>query len=135
MKGLFQCPPRASPWVITDANLSPCKGKSFKTPGKNIRLLPLQGALLIAIIPRAMPWARSFWAFSPFLNHMRKFSKAKVMRCFCRRKIRKANPEFCSHPLPRRHQTLPVLHPQSRYPLSSCGSSLRYFRSPVPPFS
>ena len=21
-----------------------------------------------------MPWARSFWAFSPFLNHMRKFS-------------------------------------------------------------
>ena len=24
--------------------------------------------------PRAMPWARSFWAFSPFLNHMRKFS-------------------------------------------------------------
>ena len=20
------------------------------------------------------PWARSFWAFSPFLNHMRRFS-------------------------------------------------------------
>ena len=39
-----------------------------------IKLLPLQGVLLIAIIPRAMPWARSFWAFSPFLNHMRKFS-------------------------------------------------------------
>ena len=34
----------------------------------------LQGVLLIAIIPRAMPWARSFWAFSPYLNHMRKFS-------------------------------------------------------------
>ena len=34
----------------------------------------LQGALLIAIIPRAMPWARSFWAFSPYLNHLRKFS-------------------------------------------------------------
>ena len=48
MKGLFQCPPK---------------------------LLPLQGALLIAIIPRAMPWARSFWAFSPYLNHMRNFSK------------------------------------------------------------
>ena len=30
MKGLFQCPPRAAPWVIMDANLSPCKGKSFK---------------------------------------------------------------------------------------------------------
>jgi hypothetical protein len=34
----------------------------------------LQGALLIAIIPRAMPWAMSFWAFSPYLNHLRKFS-------------------------------------------------------------
>ena len=30
MKGLFQCPPRASPWVIMGATLSPCKGKSFK---------------------------------------------------------------------------------------------------------
>ena len=34
MKGLFQCPPRASPWVITDANLSPCKGKSFQKTSK-----------------------------------------------------------------------------------------------------
>jgi len=25
-----------------------------------MKLLPLQGALLIAIIPRAMPWAKSF---------------------------------------------------------------------------
>ncbi|MEE0053639.1 MAG: hypothetical protein UFD09_08360, partial [Prevotella sp.] len=40
----------------------------------NIRLLPLQGALLIAIIPRALPWAMSFWAFSPYLSYMRKFS-------------------------------------------------------------
>ena len=24
-----------------------------------------------------MPWARSFWAFSPYLNHMRNFSKKK----------------------------------------------------------
>ena len=30
--------------------------------------------MLIAIIPRAMPWAKSFWAFSPYLNHMRNFS-------------------------------------------------------------
>ena len=29
MKGLFQCPPRVTPWVNTDANKSPCKGKSF----------------------------------------------------------------------------------------------------------
>ena len=39
-----------------------------------IKLLHLQGAGRNAMIPRAMPWARSFWAFSPFLNHMRKFS-------------------------------------------------------------
>ena len=36
--------------------------------------MPLQGALLIAIIPRALPWARSFWAFSPYLSYMRKLS-------------------------------------------------------------
>ena len=59
---LFQCLPRASPWVNTDANLSPCKGKSFIIT-KYLKLLPLQGALLFAIIPRAMPWARSFCPF------------------------------------------------------------------------
>ena len=32
----------------------------------NYERKPLQGVLLIAIIPRAMPWAKSFWAFSPF---------------------------------------------------------------------
>ncbi|UWF81113.1 MAG: hypothetical protein [Bacteriophage sp.] len=26
------------------------------------------------MIPRAMPWARSFWAFSPYLNHLRNLS-------------------------------------------------------------
>ena len=35
--------------------------------------------MLIAFIPRALPWARSFWAFSPYLNHMRNFSKIRVM--------------------------------------------------------
>ena len=39
-----------------------------------LRLLPLQGARRIALIPRVLPWAGSFWAFSPCLNHMRKFS-------------------------------------------------------------
>ena len=50
-----------------------------------IKLLPFQGAWLAHIIPRAMPWARSFWAFSPYLNHMRSsasnyFESAKKMR-------------------------------------------------------
>ena len=30
MKGLFQCPPRASPWVITDANCRPVRAKALK---------------------------------------------------------------------------------------------------------
>ena len=72
---LFQCPPRASPWVFMDANLSPCKGKSFQI-WQYTKLLPLQGALLIAIIPRALPWARGF---SPFLNHMRNFSNFMIL--------------------------------------------------------
>ena len=41
---------------------APCKGKSFIIT-KYLKLLPLQGALLFAIIPRAMPWARSFCPF------------------------------------------------------------------------
>ena len=39
-----------------------------------LRLLTLQGVRLIALIPRVLPWARSFWAFRACLNHMRKFS-------------------------------------------------------------
>ena len=77
---LFQCPPRAAPWVIMDASLSPCKGKSFKRIRQFTKLLPLQGALLIAIIPRAMPWARSFWAFSPYLNHLRNFNEKEMKK-------------------------------------------------------
>ena len=64
---------------IMDANLSPCKGKSFVYQPGILKLLPLQGALLIASIPRALPWARSFcpfraccfrslWTFSPLLE-------------------------------------------------------------------
>ena len=34
-----------------NANLSPCKGKSFKEAGHKQFFLPLQGVLLIAIIP------------------------------------------------------------------------------------
>ncbi|CUQ36628.1 Uncharacterised protein [Segatella copri] len=40
-----------------------------------LKLLPLQGAMLIASIPRALLWAKSFWAFSPFLNHLQKIRK------------------------------------------------------------
>ena len=43
-------------FLVQNDNYSPQK----------IKLLPLQGVLLIAIILKAMPWARSFWAFSPY---------------------------------------------------------------------
>ena len=54
--------PGQRPGFFMPASLSPCKGKSFKT-WCLVKLLPLQGALLIAIIPRALPWARSFCPF------------------------------------------------------------------------
>ena len=50
------------------------KGQKLSSTRQFTKLLPLQGALLTAIIPRAMPWAKSFWAFSPFLNHMLKLN-------------------------------------------------------------
>ena len=35
---------------------------------------PYRATGLYPSLPRVLPWARSFWAFSPYLNHMRKFS-------------------------------------------------------------
>ena len=47
MKGLFQCPPRATPWVLRIyIQKMPCKGKSFLI---SLKLLPLQGVLLNAL--------------------------------------------------------------------------------------
>ena len=40
----------------------PVRAKAFNTK-QLTKLLPLQGALLIAIIPRALPWAKSFCPF------------------------------------------------------------------------
>ena len=45
MKGLFQCPPRAAPWVIMFANLTPCKGKSFKTHAEIYKAFALTGRI------------------------------------------------------------------------------------------
>ena len=55
------------------------KGQKLSITRQYTTLLPLQGVLLIAIIPRAMPWAKSFWAFSPYLNHMQNFNKLKTI--------------------------------------------------------
>ena len=53
--------------------------------------MPLQGALLIAIVPRAPPWAKSFcpfraccfwsfWVFSPYLNHLRNLTSESTLK-------------------------------------------------------
>ena len=42
-----------------------CKGKSFVYCPGILKLLPLQGALLIAIIPRASPWVFTDTNLSP----------------------------------------------------------------------
>ena len=49
---------------------APCKGKNFKihlikieNPLRYVKLLPLQGVSCISLIPRALPWARSFCPF------------------------------------------------------------------------
>ena len=39
------------------------KGQKLSIIRQYTKLLPLQGALLNAVIPRAMPWARSFCPF------------------------------------------------------------------------
>ena len=49
---------------------APCKGKSFKihlikieNPLRYVKLLPLQVVSCISLIPRALPWAKSFCPF------------------------------------------------------------------------
>ena len=45
----------------------PIRPERAEAPSPGQRPGLLQGVLLIVIIPRALPWARSFWAFSPTL--------------------------------------------------------------------
>ena len=52
---------------------APCKGKSFKihlikieNPLRYVKLLPLQGVSCISLIPRALPWAKSFCPFRAY---------------------------------------------------------------------
>ena len=66
--------PGQRPGLACSQTCRPVRAKALKLQGQFVKLLPLQGALPIAIIPRAMPWARSFWAFSPYLSYGRKLS-------------------------------------------------------------
>ena len=54
--------PGHRPGCLWTQTCRPVRAKAFNTR-QLTKLLPLQGALLIAIIPRAMPWAKSFCPF------------------------------------------------------------------------
>jgi len=58
--------PGQRPGLLWTQGCRPVRAKALKLPGKYIKLLPLQGALLIAIIPRALPWAKSFCPFRAY---------------------------------------------------------------------
>ena len=58
------------------------KGQKLSSTRQFTKLLPLQGALLIAIIPRAMPWARSFCPFRACGANLRKL-RSKCCRYPC----------------------------------------------------
>ena len=67
--------PGQRPGLSCSQTWRPVRAKALKLTRKFIKLLPLQGALLTVTIPRALPWAKSFWAFSPYLSHIRKFNQ------------------------------------------------------------
>ena len=54
--------PGHRPGCLWTQTCRPVRAKAFNTK-QLTKLLPLQGALLIAIIPRALPWAKSFCPF------------------------------------------------------------------------
>ena len=72
--------PGQRPGLSCSQTWRPVRAKALKLTLKFIKLLPLQGALLTVTIPRALPWAKSFWAFSPYLSHMRKFNQEPTLK-------------------------------------------------------
>ena len=54
--------PGQRPGLLRSQTCRPVRAKALKLRQFS-KLLPLQGALLIAIIPRALPWAKSFCPF------------------------------------------------------------------------
>ena len=55
--------PGQRPGLACSQTCRPVRAKALKLQGQFVKLLPLQGDLLIAITPRALPWARSFCPF------------------------------------------------------------------------
>ena len=55
--------PGQRPGLACSQTCRPVRAKALKLQGQFVKLLPLQGDLPIAIIPRALPWAKSFCPF------------------------------------------------------------------------
>ena len=55
--------PGQRPGLACSQTCRPVRAKALKLQGQFVKLLPLQGALLTATIPRALPWAKSFCPF------------------------------------------------------------------------
>ena len=66
--------PGHRPGLLRTQTCRPVRAKALKYQ-EFIRLLPLQGAVLIACVPRAMPWGRSFCPFRACGAKLAKFSK------------------------------------------------------------
>ena len=58
--------PGQRPGLSCSQTCRPVRAKALKLQGQFVKLLPLQGDLLIAFIPRALPWAKSFCPFRAF---------------------------------------------------------------------
>ena len=58
------------------------KGQKLKKMPGVLRLLPLQGALLAAFIPRALPWAKSFCPFRACCSNELLFLRCPGLRAF-----------------------------------------------------
>ena len=59
------------------------KGQKLKKMPGVVRLLPLQGALLAAFIPRALPWAKSFCPFYYICTWKNKEVKIFISAKYC----------------------------------------------------
>ena len=74
--------PGHRPGCLWTQTCRPVRAKAFNTR-QLTKLLPLQGALLIAIIPRAMPWAKSFCPFYYICTWKNKEVKIFISANFC----------------------------------------------------
>ena len=74
--------PGHRPGCLWTQTCRPVRAKAFNTK-QLTKLLPLQGALLIAIIPRALPWAKSFCPFYYICTWKNKEVKIFISANYC----------------------------------------------------